>query len=507
MTTLPICVDDQGVRLPDAVESSCDVLFDGAHVWSFSPSEQGRDHDGHRVVEWPSVMREWLDGTSTVSLVAGGEEIFSEEVTFGDRGQRIRFVDEQGIPVMIDKWGLVQRPFSGRGSGVVEHLVEMAEEILAVLREDCGIEAWIAFGSLLGAARSGKVIGYDSDIDLAYLSHQRTPAAMTREMFEIARALRRRGMRVLNKSGSFITVLFTSPDGGQGSIDLYTTFYVGDLLHETATVRTPVPRSAVEPLGTIELEGRMLPAPADPEVMLTVSYGPQWRTPDPSFRHQPAPDIRQRFDPWFGSLMRYRRNWERLHISEGEPTWGGSEFAAWAEARLPAGRPVIDVGSGPGADTLWFAERGRCTVGLDYARRIFWDAKCRAQALGLPTRFSAMNLYDLRDVLTEAALLARSLPGPRAIYARRLLDVLDRDGVANFWSFAGLLARGGGGVYLEVVEDDGPVAPGFARRRRLLRPEELARDADEAGGRVVEVERAAPVEGAPVWRMAVEWTR
>jgi hypothetical protein len=166
---------------------------------------------------------------------------------------------------------------------------------------------------------------------------------------------------------------------------------------------------------------------------------------------------------------------------------------------------VVDVGSGPGADTVWFAEQGRCAVGLDYARRIFWQAKSRSEALGLPARFAPMNLYDLRDVLTEAALLARSLPGPRAIYARGLLDVLDPDGAANFWRFAGLLARGGGAVYVEVAEDDGPVAPGFARRRRLLPPEALALSADEAGGRVVDLERATPVDGPPVWRMAAEW--
>ena len=99
------------------------------------------------------------------------------------------------------------------------------------------------------------------------------------------------GMKVLTKSGSFITVVFTSPDGGQSSIDVYTCFYVGEHLHETATVRQVVPRSAILPLRELEFEGRLLPAPADPDTMLAVSYGPGWRVPDPSFKHEPGPEV------------------------------------------------------------------------------------------------------------------------------------------------------------------------------------------------------------------------
>ena len=134
---------------------------------------------------------------------------------------------------------------------------------------------------------------------------------MTVELYDVARALRRHGMTVQNKSGSFITVVFPVPDGSKASIDVYTCFYVGDLLYETATVRAVVPRWAIEPLTELEFEGRMLPAPADPAGMLEVSYGPGWRVPDPSFRHEPGPEITDRFDGWFGSLMRNRRDWER----------------------------------------------------------------------------------------------------------------------------------------------------------------------------------------------------
>ena len=194
------------------------------------------------LVEWPKRMTRWLNGSSVVRVVSGDDEIFAGEVSFGDGKGRVEFVDKDGIPVMIDKWGLLQRPFSGRDRSVVEQMVEVTAEILDVMERECGVRGWIAFGTLLGAAREGKVIGHDSDIDLAYLSEKPTPAEMVVELYDVARALRRHDLTVQHKSGTFITVVFKSPDGGTASIDIYTCFYVGDLLYETATVRAPVPR-------------------------------------------------------------------------------------------------------------------------------------------------------------------------------------------------------------------------------------------------------------------------
>ena len=158
---------------------------------------------------------------------------------------------------------------------------------------------------------------------------------MVTELYDVARALRRHDLTVQHKSGSFITVVFKSPDGGTASIDIYTCFHVGDLLYETATVRAPVPRSAIVPLTELEFEGRMLPAPAHPDRMLAVSYGRGWRVPDPSFKHTPGPEVTERFDGWFGSLMRNRRDWERyLADQAGDEDHGPSDFAAWVADRL-----------------------------------------------------------------------------------------------------------------------------------------------------------------------------
>ncbi|WP_372728869.1 class I SAM-dependent methyltransferase [Nocardioides sp.] len=512
-------VDDTGLHFPDGFQGSADVLFDGHMAWSFSaePRHRVAGDPAAVFVPWPAQMSRWLEGTSEVRVVNGDEELFADEIVFGSGEGRVEFVDKHGIPVMIDKWGLLQRPFSARDASVVEQMVDVTDRIIEVMAAECGVHAWMAFGTLLGAAREGKVIGHDSDIDLAYLSEKATPAEMTVELWDVARALTRAGLRVLHKSGAFITVVFTSPDKAMASIDIYTCFYVGDLLHETATVRQQVPRSAILPLIELEFEGRMLPAPADPDAMLAVSYGPGWKVPDPSFRHEPGPEITGRFDGWFSSLMRQRRDWER-HVVDlaKDDKHGPSDFAAWVAPQLPADARVIDVGAGTGADALHLAGTGVPVLGLDYARQAIRPANRRAKKRDVPATFTPLNLYDLRDVLTRAALVARDRSHQPVVYARRLLETLGTDGEDNFWRFTSMVLRRGGRAYLEglsLSREDAAQwrAEHGGGRLRPVDPRLVEGRATQAGGRVVHREgfRAggAAVAGGPPaeWRMIVEW--
>ncbi len=513
-----VAVDDAGVHLSPRFTGSGDVYFDGHHAWSFSVGESATTPgDRALLVEWPRRMTRWLNGRSLVQVISAEHVVFRDEVAFGDSPERVRFVDKDGIPVMIDKWGLLQRPFSGRDPRVIEQIVDVTAEILEVMERDCGLQAWIAFGTLLGAAREGKVIGHDSDVDLAYLSEQPTPSEMAGELYGVARALRAHGFQVQQKSASFITVVLQSADGGAASVDIYTCFHVGDLLYETATVRAPVGRDAILPLGELEFEGRLLPAPADPGRLLTVSYGPRWRVPDPSFRHQPGRQITERFDGWFGSLMRHRRDWERYVADrQDDADLGPSEFAGWVMERLAPSERVVEVGCGSGADALAFAKSGYDVLGLDYCRHSLRPLERLAKRNGWRASFRMMNLYDLRDVLTRGASLARHRSSPQVIYARELLEALDADGVENFWRFTKMALRTGGRVFLEgcsmsrrdcaewrAEHGGGRLSP--------VDPAWVEGDAVRHGGQVTHRAgfldaRAAVRGGTPArWRMMVEW--
>ncbi|MBA3233279.1 MAG: LicD family protein, partial [Propionibacteriales bacterium] len=284
-------VGQAGLNLPAHVTVTCDVHFDGRRVWSFAPTDFDTERSQRRFVPWPRLLLPWLRGTTTVSVVEhlSGVVALIEEHDFGgaEAGTRVRLETAAGAPQVVDKWGFIQHSFDDRGPEDRARLVDVAEQILQVLAKDCDLPAWVAFGSLLGAVREGGMIGHDSDVDIAYLSKHENPVDVAREMFAVSRALRAADMSVATRTGSFCAV---TPPRSQGRwlppIDVYACFYVGDTLYETASVGQPIPREAVLPLTTVQFEGRALPAPADPEVMLEASYGPNWRIPDPAFAYR-----------------------------------------------------------------------------------------------------------------------------------------------------------------------------------------------------------------------------
>jgi hypothetical protein len=509
-----LSVDDDGLRLEHPYDGSLDVHFDGWRGWSVAVEEG--DGDDSLLVPWPKRLKAKLDGTSLVTITAEGEEVFREEVVFGSGEGRVELVDRLGNPVIIDKWGLTQRVFeSRRETGAVEAMTGMAERVLAVMRDSCGIEGWIGFGSLLGAARSGTVIGHDSDIDLCFLSEKETPAEMAVEMWGIARALVDAGIEVKHKTGSFITVVYEAPDGGEDGIDIYTCFYVGDLLHETATVRERVPRSAIVPLRTLELEGRMLPAPADPDRLLAVSYGPGWRVPDPSFRHQPSTEVTDRFDAWFGSVMSQRRDWTAYNGEVGARRPKPSSFAHWVVSTLEGTPRVLELGPGASADLPLYVEHGSKAIGYDYAHP--GKHALGGRSIDLPEQAGrrVINLLDDRDVLAVGALAARQ-GGDKVVVARRVLEALQPRARANVWRFASMALSAGGTLYVEGVSR----TPQQCRRHqertgspRLwpVDPVALEPAVRAAGGRMVHREGFAAASrasrtGSPTrWRMMVQF--
>ena len=105
-----IQIDTAGITVPAHFVDNFDVYFDKQHVWSFAAAELPVRGDGTRKISWPRAMSNWLEGPSLISLRVGERELCATEVRFTDREGRVNFIDEYGIPVMIDKWGLIQRP-------------------------------------------------------------------------------------------------------------------------------------------------------------------------------------------------------------------------------------------------------------------------------------------------------------------------------------------------------------------------------------------------------------
>lgn len=146
---------------------------------------------------------------------------------------------------------------------------------LARIFKSHGIEFVMMYGTLLGAARDGKLIGHDTDIDVGILNSENDKLVQARVDLE------RVGLRVLRESGSKNQPpdFFSVGRGGE-YIDVEILRSRKGLWFESIGRGSDWVRSRYFfPLNELKLEGNCLPTPRDHEKLLTVWYGRDWRTP------------------------------------------------------------------------------------------------------------------------------------------------------------------------------------------------------------------------------------
>ena len=232
--------------------------------------------------------------------------------------------------------------------------------MLGALR-DAGVDAFPAYGTLLGAVRDGKLIGHDSDADLGYVSHHTHPVDVIRESFRLQRALADMGYRISRYSGAAFKVDVHEADGrsaastcSAASCATATCYLMGEIARalraRRGSSRSAPPRS----------RAATFPAPADTDRLLTATYGPGWRVPDPAFKfatpastHPPA----QRLVP--------------RHCASAGP--GGTGYYSRTPSRSPEPSPLrrecgrrararprrrTSTSAAVAAPTSWFAAAG-----------------------------------------------------------------------------------------------------------------------------------------------------
>lgn len=489
------------------------MLVDGRRVYSFWIQRDGTQIGPKRAhrwrVPWPKTLAEFLDGTARFTVVVHetGERIFDEEVRLGSGSGRIEIVNRRGQPLSLDKsWRRVVS-FDSRGAEHIEPLLDAIEVVLDALRK-VGIEPFLAYGTLLGAVREGKLLGHDSDADLGYVSRSTHPVDVIRESFRIQRALVELGFRTTRYSALAFKVDVDEGDGVVRGLDVFGGFFMDGYLHLMGEIRERFEESWIYPLTTTTLEGRTYPAPADPDKLLTATYG-DWRTPDPAFKFAPPLTTIRRLNGWFRGLRVGRAKWDRVYSRRQPPlSQEPSGLLAWAAERESAAATYVDLGCGRGSDVLWMAGRGLRAIGLDFQPRSYADAAALEQP---GADFWRCNLLELRDVLPAGAELAR-VQGPRLLLARHLVDTLDRPARLNLWRLArmALAGEGGGRLYLEFVAkfgDDGYAKNLHVKRRR---PRGVIAELEQAGATVVHREVMKMSDSARptrVARLVVEWRR
>ena len=505
-------VDDAGVRARGDSEVVLDVLFDGRRIWSFHLLRDTVRDNGGRLAEWPPALRRFLNGVTQLSVVEHVDQkvLYDEEVRLGTGDERIAVVNERGLPLGIDKSLRLAQTFDTRSAEHVAPLLDSIEEVLAALKK-AGIDAFPAYGTLLGAVRGGKLIGHDSDADLGYVSEHTHPVDVVRESFDLQRALADMGYAVTRYSGAAFKVDVKEGDGSVRGLDVFGGFLRDGHLYLMGEIGTPFKREWIFPLGTTTLEGRELPAPANTDEFLSATYGPKWRVPDPAYIFETPESTHRRLNGWFRGTRVNREKWDRTYSAHQlrDVDLEHSPFADWV-LKQAGGAPelVVDIGCGTGADALWLAEQGSRVVGLDFVTRASRKAAEVAAGKGLALDFRQMNLCELRSVLAESARLAHE-PGPKVVTARHIAEATDKVGRAHLWRSCRMVLAGGGRLYLEFLvkrgEDDT-----FAKRHHLrtlpvsLVEQELA----ECGATVLSRKvKADDPSGRRICRMVVEWHR
>ena len=361
-------VTDEHVLVPASVVDPVVVTFAGQYVWSFSPPRDGvRTRSGWQVA-WPEVMRERLVGTTRVRVedTVAERVDFDAEVSFGDSGGTI-LRDRHGHPLAVDKAGHLTRVFSETDDDVRRQIIEGTARAIAHLREEIGIDAHVSYGCLLGAVRDGRMIGHDSDTDLAYLSRHTHPVDIVRESYRMERGLRKLGWKVVRMSGADLKLLLPLSDGRVVHVDVFGGFHVEGVFYLLGGRSGQRARGA-RPATTVTLEGVELAAPADPERVLEFLYGPSWRIPDPAFGNVDPKAGLRRLDGWLRGTRTDLIPWnEPLRYRRSEVPKTGSAFAGWSPTgsrttrrsstsvpgtvATPTGSPVRATGSS--RSTFW----------------------------------------------------------------------------------------------------------------------------------------------------------
>jgi hypothetical protein len=153
-------------------------------------------------------------------------------------------------------------------------------KFLSELINEFGVDAFVSSGTLLGFVRQGEFLGHDDDLDICYISKESTHESIVRERSEIKAFLNGKGYRVTDSDVAHLWV----HSGDNIMFDLFTGWIENNRCMMNPLPLPGVAASDVLPLKTLESHGYPIMMPANPEALMELNYGKDWKVPDPLWK-------------------------------------------------------------------------------------------------------------------------------------------------------------------------------------------------------------------------------
>lgn len=313
-----------------------------------------------------------------------------------------------------------------------EAVLGLYKRVNSVLSDSFDLQAFLCYGSLLGVIRDNGFIGHDLDFDSAYVSRQKSGPAAAQELAEISLELIERGFNVVPKR----TCLAIKDELSENvKIDLYHLYYdeSGNLSFPFGIAGDPdKSRNVSTNPRTVNLSGHDVFVPEDAEQIVEITYGANWRTPNPGFRWQNdrTTSAREGIVPI-----------EQVdEITRANVTPSQVDQRQVMDSVLVSGRDitdiVVEVGSSLGDQAAVIAAAGKRVIGLERTMMSVKRAQRYVDSQGLADQveFRPVDIYDpeqleaaIRDIRREVGggnltFYTRSFPAFSDLLLRSLLS-------------------------------------------------------------------------------------
>ena len=153
------------------------------------------------------------------------------------------------------------------------------------------IQLYLTWGTLLGAVRHNDFIGFDVDVDVAYLSKKSLEHEILEEHEVIVAVLKEHGFDVRrNSKGQIHVRVLPESESGKGAafnLDLWTTWQREGSYYHYPDIKGELAVEAVLPLIRHKFHGEEFLIPQGSAGVLTCFYGENWREPDENYAWYP----------------------------------------------------------------------------------------------------------------------------------------------------------------------------------------------------------------------------